>query len=203
MHVTPTLLIATVTALIAGCVIGWLVARNLGSKKIANAESEAKRITTEATKEAEILKKEAVLEAKEKWYKQKSELEKEALEKRSEADELLKQSRERENELNRKVDLLNKKERDLKGLESDFMTRQKGIEIREQELAEKMRQQNQMLEKISGMTEAEAKKQLHGGVRQDAAGRRERGPGDRSLHCLSHRRRHDGRCGGVGGQSAE
>jgi ribonuclease Y len=45
-------------------------------------------------------------------------------------------------------------------LETDFQHRQKGIEIRENELAAALREQNVKLEKISGMSQEEAKKQL-------------------------------------------
>ncbi|MFQ5608185.1 MAG: ribonuclease Y [Candidatus Zixiibacteriota bacterium] len=154
------LITVSAAAAVIGLVGGWFLARNVGAKKISNAHLEARRLIAEAEKESTILKKEVVLEAKEKWYKQKSELEKEAFEKRSLADDLLKSARDREIELNRKVDLLSKKERDLKSLETDFQTRQRGIEIREQEVDDLFKQQNEQLEKIAGMTQEAAKKQL-------------------------------------------
>ena len=153
-------LVVSAAAAVVGMFIGWFLARNLGAKKISNASAEARRLVSEAGKEATILRKEAVLEAKEKWYKQKAELEKETLEKKALADDLLKSARDREVELNRKVDLLTRKERDLKSLETDFQTRQRGIEIRENEVEELLQRQNEQLEKIAGMTQEEAKKQL-------------------------------------------
>ncbi|MCH7879477.1 MAG: DUF3552 domain-containing protein, partial [candidate division Zixibacteria bacterium] len=105
--------VVSAAAAVVGMFIGWFLARNLGLKKISNASAEARRLVSEAEKEATILRKEAVLEAKEKWYKQKAELEKETLEKKALADDLLKSARDREVELNRKVDLLTRKERDL------------------------------------------------------------------------------------------
>ncbi|MCH9032121.1 MAG: ribonuclease Y, partial [candidate division Zixibacteria bacterium] len=81
-------------------------------------------------------------------------------EKRSQADDLLKTSRERSVELDRKVDLLTKREREISSHESDFQVRQKGIEIRETELTAVIHKQNEKLEKIAGMTQDEAKRQL-------------------------------------------
>ena len=157
----PILIIVVIAAIGAGVLVGWLVARSIGANKITNATDDARRIVREAGKEADILKKEAVLNAKEKWYKQKSIYEKEILERRSEADDLLKAAKDKEAELGRKVDLLDKKERDLKGIEADFTTRQRGIEIREREIEESLREQNMRLEKIAGMTQEEAIKQLY------------------------------------------
>ncbi len=154
-------LLISLVAVAVGIGLGWLLARNLGSKKIAGAEDEARRLVTEATKEAEILRKEAVLEAKEKWFKQKAEMEREVLEKRAASDDILKSARDKEAEINRRADVLTKKERDLKTIESDFLVRQKGIEIREKELETVFHQQNLLLEKISGMTQEEAKRHLY------------------------------------------
>ncbi len=171
----PILIIALIAAVLAGAFLGWLVSRSIGANKITNANDSAKRIVKEAEKEAEILKKEAVLNAKEKWYKEKSKLEKEVLERRAEADDLLKSASDKDVEVGRKVDLLNRKEHDLKTLESDFATRQRGIEIRERELEESLKEQNTRLEKIAGLTQEEAKKQLHANlidqVRMEAAGK--------------------------------
>lgn len=155
------LILVAVAVAVVAFALGWFVARNIGSNKLANASEEARRVVNEARKEATLLQKEAVLEAKEKWYKQKSELEKETLEKRAKADDILKGVRDQEHELNRKVEMLGKKERDLQTMEQDFHTRQKGIEIRESEIETLLNEQNVRLEKIAGLSQEEAKRELH------------------------------------------
>ncbi|MBN4056876.1 ribonuclease Y [bacterium AH-315-J21] len=157
----PIMIIAAIAAIVLGGFLGWMVSRSIGANKITNANEAAERIVKDAKKEAEILKKEAVLNEKEKWYKQKSVIEKEVLERRAQADDTLKSAKDKDSEVNRRVDLIGKKEHELKSIESDYLTRQRGIEIREKEVEASLQEQNQRLEKIAGLTQEEAKRELH------------------------------------------
>ena len=60
-------LLTVVIALVVGAVAfvaAWLLAQRVGSKSVAAAKEQAKRIVTEADKEASMKKKEAALEAR-------------------------------------------------------------------------------------------------------------------------------------------
>ncbi len=139
---------------------GWHLNARSGQNKITSAEERAKRIIEEAEKEANTLKREKVLEAKDEWYKRKKEFEAEAQSKKSKAQVFEKQLISREENVDRKLDLLSKKEVALQALEKDLGERRKRMEEKEKELSRMIGEENSRLERISGITRDEAKKQL-------------------------------------------
>ncbi|HUU44385.1 MAG TPA: ribonuclease Y [Acidobacteriota bacterium] len=165
-------IIAGVVAVVFGF-LGWLVARRLGSGKIARADEVAAQIVRDAEKEAEIKKKEALLEAKDEWYKQKVNFERELQVKRSEFQKTEKRLTEREEALNRKVDVLQTKDRDLQNRDKALSTKERALRGREGELERLIADQNKQLERIAGMTTDEAKQllmdNLRAQVRREAA----------------------------------
>ncbi|MBI3872865.1 MAG: ribonuclease Y [candidate division Zixibacteria bacterium] len=165
-------------ALVAGTAVlfgllGLLVARRLGSGKIARAEEVAAQIVRDAEKEAEIKKKEALLEAKDEWYKQKVNFERELQIKRTEFQKVEKRQTDREDAINRKADVLQTKERDVQNREKALSTKEKALRGREGELDRLIADQNRQLERIAGMTTEEAKQllmdNLQAQARRDAA----------------------------------
>ena len=139
---------------------GWHLNARSGQNKITSAEERAKRIIEEAEKEANTLKREKLLEAKDEWYKRKKEFEAEAQSKKSKAQVFEKQLIAREENVDRKLDLLSKKEVALQALEKDLGERRKRMEEKEKELSRMIGEENSRLERISGITRDEAKKQL-------------------------------------------
>lgn len=139
---------------------GWYLSSRSGQNKIAGAEERAKRILEDAEKEAGTLKKEKLLEAKDEWYKRKKEFESEVQSKRNKAQAFEKQLISREENVDRKLDLLSKKEASLQSLDREVLERKKRSEEREQELQRMVEEENNKLERISGISREEAKKQL-------------------------------------------
>ena len=139
---------------------GGILFRRLSSQKIARAEEYTKKIVAEAEKEAEMKKKEALLEAKDEWFKAKTNFEREISNRRSEQAKAEKKVAEREQTVERKAELVNKKERDLQNREKVIVARDKALETREQELEKLVSDQNRQLERISGMSSEEARRQL-------------------------------------------
>ena len=158
----PVWLIAVIIVVVAAlfAFVGWMVARKIGSDKIARADETAARIIREAEKEAEIKKKEAILEAKDEWYKAKVNFERELQVKRTEQQKIEKRLSDREDELNRKVDVLQTKEKDVQNREKALTVKERALRGREGELDHLIADQNRQLERIAGMTTEEAKKQL-------------------------------------------
>ncbi len=146
--------------ILAAFFTGGILFRRFASQKVARAEEFAKKIVTEAEKEAEIKKKEAILEAKDEWFKAKSNFEREISNRRAEQAKGEKKLEEREQSVERKADLVNKKDRDLINKEKVILARDKALETREQELEKIISDQNRQLERISGMSSEEAKRQL-------------------------------------------
>jgi ribonuclease Y len=139
---------------------GWLLNARMGKNRILNAEDRAKRILEDAEKEAANLKKEKVLEAKDEWYKRKKEFDSDVQSKRSKLQVSEKQLANREENVERKLDLLNKKEVALQASDRDLQEKIKRIDEKEKECSRLVEEENNRLERISGYSREEAKKQL-------------------------------------------
>lgn len=154
------IIIIGVALVVAAFFIGLAISRRIAEKKVALAEEHAAKIIAEANKEAEVKKKEAFLEAKDLWLKEKAKFEKETSEKRNEILKLETRLRDRELSLNRRVDLVNNKEKELTNRDKTLTARERALVHKEKQLEGLIAEQNTQLEKISGMTAAEAKKLL-------------------------------------------
>ncbi|HCA79535.1 MAG TPA: ribonuclease Y [Bacteroidetes bacterium] len=156
------IIIPIVAVVLAGLAFyaGWYVNTRSGQNKITSAEDRAKRLIEEAEKDGNTLKREKLLEAKDEWYKRKKEFEAEAQSKRSKIQAFEKQLISREENVDRKLDLLSKKEVALQVLDKELAEKRKRFDEREKELARLVGEENTRLERISGITREEAKKQL-------------------------------------------
>lgn len=170
--------------------LGWTLNSRLGKKSVAaaedrareikeNAEKEAERILADAAKEAakvaadsekeaNNLKREKLLEVKDEWYKKKQEFDIEINQKRQKLQNVEKQIQQREENIDRKLDLATQKEREIKEQETQLMEQRRVVDARTRELERSEREQNEKLEKISGLTTEEAKAILIENMTQDA-----------------------------------
>ena len=146
-------IIAAVAGLALGILIGVLIRKKLSEAKIGSAEIEAKRIVDDAEKQAESKKKESLIEAKEEILKMRNEAEKELKERRNEVSRLERRAVSREEALERKMDSLEKKDELLnnKIKENDELK----VKLNELQV-----QQLEKLEKIAGISAADAKKEI-------------------------------------------
>jgi len=153
------LIIAVSTGLIAGLVLTLIYRANFKNKMVALKEEKAKMIE-EAQKEAEHIKKEALVEAKDVVYQAKSEAEKEIRERRSELNHLDRRLRQKEESLERKFEQIEKREQDLSKREKDYIFKERSIQDKENHYAKLIKDQMQLLEKISGLSSEEARQEL-------------------------------------------
>ena len=142
-----------VVASIAAFLLGIYYRKRVAEKEISSAEEEARRIINEAIKNAEGRKREAMLEAKEEIMKQRSEYEKEVKERRSDLQRQENRLQQKEENLDRKTDALEKKEEAI-------AAKIVALDKENEEIRLLKRSQTEMLERISGFTEEEAKKYL-------------------------------------------
>ncbi len=149
-----------ITVIVGGAIIVYLANSKLKKAKdiLGKAENDSKSILENANREAEALKKEASLEAKDEAFRLKDEAEKEVRERRTEVQRLEKRTIQKEETLDKKMDQLEKKEESL---------HQKTVELNEKEaLAEELLTSRRTeLERVSNLSEDEAKKQLLDEVR--------------------------------------
>jgi ribonuclease Y len=139
---------------------GWIFNSRIGKKSLLSAEEKAKQMVADAQKEANNLKREKLLEVKDEWYKKKLEFDAEINQKRQKVQNLEKQLTSREENIEKKFDLVIKKEKETKEMERELLELKKNIDLRVQEIARLESEQNEKLEKISGLTTEEAKKML-------------------------------------------
>ena len=160
--------------LAAGLLIGAIVffflgiryRKNVAEKEIGSAEQEATRIINEAIKGGESKKREMLLEAKEEIHKTRTENEREIKERRTELNKQERRLQQKEESLDKKLDNFERKEEDLR-------KKQQAVSATQEEVNLVKKSQLEMLEKISGFTQEEAKvyliKNVETEARHDAA----------------------------------
>ena len=149
-------LIVIITLLISAAIfipLGITIRKRIAESKIQSAENEAKRLLENVKIEAENTKREEIFKAKEEMLKLRNDLDQEIKERRAEVGQQEKRLIQKEENLDRRVQSLEDKEKDLdrKMVESDEI-RKELEDAKAEELAE--------LQRISGLTVDEAKKQL-------------------------------------------
>jgi ribonuclease Y len=157
-----------VLAAVLGAVLGFLAAQAVARRGVARAREEARRLREGAKKEAETLHKESLLSAKEEAYRLKEEMEEELRHRSNEVERRERKQRDREGDLVRKLDVVEKKEREVRTREQEVKSREKTVAARDTELHRLMDEAVARLERISGMTAAQAKDLLLSQMEQEA-----------------------------------
>lgn len=140
--------------------LGWWFNSKVGKKSIVSAEARAEQIIQDAQREANNLKREKLLEVKDEWYKKKVEFDNEVNQKKQKLANLEKQLVAREENSEKRYDLIIQKEREVRKLEKELTELKISLDQRAEEIKRLEAEQNEKLEKISGLTSEEAKKIL-------------------------------------------
>jgi ribonuclease Y len=156
-------------AIFLACIaLGYIIRKIFAETKVKTAESLAKKIIIEAEKEAENKKKEALLEAKESWYKTKADFEKETREKRNEIQSLEKRILQKEENLEKRIELMERRDKEVLRREKEIANAEAKIKAIEQKYNSLIGEELQRLEKVSGMTAAQAKEEIKVKLLNDA-----------------------------------
>ena len=153
--VIPVIVGAVCAAVFAvlGFVLGVAHRRKTAEKEIGSATQEATKIINNALAEAEASKKEKVLEAKDEVHKLRSDADRDIRERRNEVQR-------QEKRLNQREEYLDKKADSLEAKNDKISEKQKELENKLLEVDGIKKSQFDMLERISGLTQEEAKNQL-------------------------------------------
>ena len=139
---------------------GVIYRKKVAEREIGSAEAEATRLINEALRSGENRKKEMLLEAKDEIHKSRTEYEKEVKERRAELSKQERRLEQKETTLDRKTEAFERKEEELaKKTAAVAQTHAQAEELRKKQL--------ETLEKISGLTQDEAKQFLLESVEQD------------------------------------
>ena len=133
--------------------VGFVYRKKVAEREIVSAESEATRIINEAIKGGENKKREMLVEAKEEIHKSRTEYEKEVKERRADLQKQERRLQQKEESLDKKLDTFERKEDDLR-------KRQAAVAATQDEVNLIKKSQLEVLEKISGLTQEDAKAQL-------------------------------------------
>jgi ribonuclease Y len=144
-------------ALVAGVLVGFVARGLLANQAIQNAQEKAGRIVAEARTQ----QKELILTAKDEKLRLQREAEDEARAKRAELSGLESRLLARDEQLDMRADMLEQRDRKLLDREREFETSR-------QELARAQQDHVAALERVSGMSAAEAKAQLLEAVKDEA-----------------------------------
>lgn len=161
-------LVLSLLAFGVGCLGGYVLFRALYKRRVTQSSQVAKRIITEADKEAEAIRKEARLQAKEVLYQSKQEFERETKERRTELQKLENRLLQKEENLDKKVDLLDQKEMNLARREKAILQQERTLEERLRETDQLYQEHKARLERLAGITAEEAREQLVESIEADA-----------------------------------
>lgn len=145
--------------------IAGIYSRNITDKKYKERQEleiqrDADRLLRDAKNEAELQKKTAILEAKDEWFKAKSDFEREATRKRETIRQEQQRLKENDHDLKRREELITKRENEFTARESFLNSKEKTLRTKDNELSRLISTENEKLEKISHMTQDDAKKLL-------------------------------------------
>ncbi|OGU38183.1 MAG: ribonuclease Y [Ignavibacteria bacterium RIFOXYB2_FULL_35_12] len=140
--------------------LGWYLNTKVGKKSLSAAEEKAKQIINDAQKESQNLKREKLLEVKDEWYKKKLDFDNDLNQKKQKYSNIEKQLSAREENIEKKFDLVLKKEKENRQLERELLNQKKDLDTKLVEIQKHEAEQNEKLEKISGLSKEEAKRML-------------------------------------------
>ena len=149
-------LLFSIFGLLFGVIITAIVAFILLKTK----EKKSDNIIEKAKKEAEKYKRDSILELKEEQLRVKQEFEKEMKEKKEEAKDFEDRMQQRENNIDKRDQMLQNRENLLSEKENSIIQRQKELQNLEDKKNELIKQELEKLEKISGLTKEQAKKNI-------------------------------------------
>jgi ribonuclease Y len=152
--------------LIAGG-LGYVACYVIDKLRTDRATKEAHVIRSEAQQEAERIRREAEIASRDEVYRKREGFEKETQEIRHELRQFERRLSKREDALDRKVDLLNKKEHYIETLERTLATKRSDIEAKDAQLRDLLEQEKLTLQKVSSLSQEEAKKVVLGRVENE------------------------------------
>lgn len=155
-----------------GLAIGYVIAKTLektkATKILRNTRKEAATILKEAQIEAEATRKDKILQAKEKFIELKSEHEKVIIARDRKIAEAEKRARDKESQISQELDKNRKLNLDIATKISEYDKKVEYYDRRTEEVDKLHRKQVEQLEVTSGLSAADAKKELIASLKEQA-----------------------------------
>jgi len=142
--------ILCIALVIIGLILGWTIRWLYARFQLSASEQRAERVLQEAIKEAEAQKKDILLEAKEQLIRERNQQERENRERRSDLQRTERRLTQKEEQLDKRLELAEKNEKQLAERKEALDERAKVLDGEEERYREE-------LERISGLTQTQAK----------------------------------------------
>lgn len=162
-----TILAWSLSSALAAGGLAWYLSSRMGGHPIESARQEADEILREAVEEAEKKKKQAVLTAREKMLRTRSQMEKEIHARQRGLDKQARALEQQQRTHKDAVATLRRGEQSLRDREKRISSLEGQVSQRDRQLTELLEEENLRLERISGLTEEEAKKMLLNNLRNE------------------------------------
>ena len=150
-----------------GLSFGIIIMLIINKLKLIKSQKDADKLIENAKKEAEKIKRDNVLDIKEETYKLKQEAENEIKEKKKEITKLNELIQNREKSLNKRDEMIQERERTLDQKDKDLLVRQKEIQEKDAKMESILKEQVELLERISGYSKEKAKELIMKRVEED------------------------------------
>ncbi|MDB2520829.1 ribonuclease Y [Flavobacteriaceae bacterium] len=160
MEVNTNMIIFITIAILIGVGLGIFIQRRKNTKKLDDANVEAKEIINESRREAERIKSEKMLQAKERFIELKSDHEKVIFQREKKISDLESRLRDKENKLNNDLNRNKNLSHSLEQKNESLQKRLEKLDAKQRELEASHKIQVEKLETISGLSADEAKKEL-------------------------------------------
>ena len=153
---------------IIGFLVTYLVGKKTAAKAVAEADAKAQSLINDASKEATSIKKEKLLEAKEEIARERRKAEQDRDAKDAKLRGLQKEITKREEGVNERFETISKKEKQLAQKESELGALSAQIDKKRSSIDALVEEQNDRLERITGMSKEDAKRFLMENLVNDA-----------------------------------
>ena len=157
-----------VVGLLVGIVVGVLLRKRLVEGHQANIDSQGKQIIETAISQAGQIKKESLLKIKEEAYKQKQLAQEEIRKEKQEVKEELQRVANKKGQLKQEWSALDKRQNDQEKRSNYLKQQEKVLVEKNKEIDLIIGKQRYELEKLSGMSQDEAKKSLMESLESEA-----------------------------------
>jgi ribonuclease Y len=165
---TAYLLLAFILGLLATSVVFILVKKASGTRSVFRAQHEAEDIVKRAKEDAEKTKREASILAKEKFLNLKSDFERQTQDRRHKINETERRLVKKEEHLEHRVANFERRERDYSAKENQLYSKEKEVDKKKQEYQTIIEKELKELERVAGISQGEAKKELLNKIEDEA-----------------------------------
>ena len=165
---TVQIILAIVLGICSGVGLGFLVRKKFIEDRTENLEAQGRKLIENALAEAEQLKKEAVLQSKDEAFALRQEAERDIKALKKDVLEEEKKFIQKLEQIEKKMEFLDKREMDFLKKEQSFSREEEALARRQKEVDLVIEEQRVQLEKISGISREEAKKELTDSIESEA-----------------------------------